>query len=223
MRVLLVDDHSLFISGLQSLLEAGGITVVGKARDGAAAVAMARKLRPDVVLMDIQMPGCDGLTATRLIKTEFPEIKIVMLTMNDEDQLLLEAAKSGASGFLLKNLEAEEFLALLEGVTRGEAVFSPGLAERLLQEFAHVKDENSAGAQAKEDQARMTLTQRQEEVLVHIARGLTYKDVAAVLNISETTVKYHMHEILKRLHLENRTQAIAYAVQNNLTEADERN
>lgn len=220
MKVLLVDDHSLFLSGLQSLLAASGITVVGTARDGLEAVEAVRRLQPDVVLMDIQMPGCDGLTATRLIKTEFPEIKIVILTMTDEDQLLFEAVKSGASGYMLKNLEAEPFLELLDGVVRGETVFSPGLADRLLKEFVVEWDKKTDAELTHGEKARKQLTLRQEEVLIHIARGLAYKQVAAILNISENTVKYHLHEILERLHVENRVQAIAYAVQTNLTVAN---
>jgi DNA-binding NarL/FixJ family response regulator len=213
MRVLIVDDHPLFISGLQNLLAAADITVVGSARDGTDAVEAARRLRPDVVLMDIQMPGCDGLTAARLIKGEFPEIKIVMLTMTDEDNLLFEAIKSGASGFLLKNLEAEEFLALLAELAKGETIFSPGLANRLLREYVVGMGETSAAVPANELTVKQRLTPRQEEVLDHIARGLTYRDVAAALYISEATVKYHMKEILERLQLENRTQAVAYMVQ----------
>lgn len=220
MKVLLVDDHSLFLSGLQSLLAASGITVVGTARDGLEAVEAVRTLQPNVVLMDIQMPGCDGLTATRLIKTEFPEIKIVILTMTDENQLLFEAVKSGASGYMLKNLEAEPFLELLAGLARGETVFSPGLADRLLQEFVVDQDKKTDAGLTNGKKARKQLTLRQEEVLIHVARGLAYKQVAAILNISENTVKYHLHEILERLHVETRAQAIAYAVQSNLTGAN---
>ncbi len=153
MRILIVDDHPLFIDGLQALLEAGEMTVVGTARDGAAAVAAVRELRPDVVLMDLQMPGCDGLTATRLIKSEFPAIKIVILTMNDDEQALFEAMKNGAAGFLLKNLETTEFLGLLDEVAKGETVFSPGLADRLLKEFGPGKGggrEKASDAEAGE-------------------------------------------------------------------------
>jgi Response regulator containing a CheY-like receiver domain and an HTH DNA-binding domain len=220
MKILLVDDHPLFIDGLQVLLEAGEMTVVGTARDGAAAVAAVREHRPDAVLMDLQMPGCDGLTATRLIKTEFPEIKIVILTMNDDDQSLFEAMKSGASGYLLKNLETMELLELLEGLPKGETVFAPGLAERLLQEFVPGKGSEPAEAPTNGNCARKSLTPRQEKVLTLIAGGLTYKQVAELLGTSARTVRFHMNEILERLHLENRAQAIAYASQANLAEAD---
>lgn len=221
MKILIVDDHPLFTDGLQALLEAGELTVVGTARDGAAAVAAVRELRPDVVLMDLQMPGCDGLTATRLIKSEFPAIKVVVLTMNADDQALFETMKNGAAGFLLKNLETAEFLGLLADVANGETVFSPGLASRLLQEFTPGKGGGPAGAAANGEDGRKRLTPRQEEVLTYIAGGLTYKKVAERLGVSDRTVKFHMTEILERLQLENRAQAIAYAVQASLTNIDE--
>ncbi|VBB09480.1 luxr bacterial regulatory protein hth signature [Lucifera butyrica] len=210
MKVLIVDDHRLFASGLKNLMEAGGITVVGTVCDGTAAVAAVREHRPDMVLMDIQLPGCDGLQATRLIKTEFPSVKVVILTMNADDQLLLEAKKNGAAGFLLKNLEAEEFLALLSRVATGEVIL-PELNERRMPNCVLTKGES----------AKESLTARQKEVLTYIARGMTYRQVAELLYISETTIKYHMNEILVRLHLQNRAQAIAYAVQSGLTNPDE--
>ncbi|WP_094602653.1 Transcriptional regulatory protein DegU [Sporomusa silvacetica DSM 10669] len=219
MRVLLADDHLLFTGGLKNLLEAGGVTVVDLVRDGATAVAAVRKYLPDVVLMDIQMPGCDGLTATRLIKAEFPQTKIVILTMNDDDQLLLEAIKNGASGYLLKNLEAESFLELLAGLAEGETVFSPGLAERLLPIFIAEQGEEHA-RQATDGDTAKPLTARQEQVLTYVAQGRTYKQVAELLRVSERTIKFHMNEILARLHLDNKVQAIAYALQANLTESD---
>lgn len=217
MRILIVDDHPLFIDGLQALLEASEMTVVGTARDGEAALAAVRELRPDLVLMDLQMPSCDGLTATRLIKSEFPTIKIVILTMNGDEQALFEAMKNGAAGFLLKNLETVEFLGLLDAVSKGETVFSPGLADRLLQELAPGK----RGAAANGEGGRKRLTPRQEEVLSLIAAGLTYKHVAERIGVSDRTVKFHVTEILERLQLENRAQAIAYAVQANLTNLEE--
>jgi len=161
------------------------------------------------------MPGCDGLTATRLIKAEFPEIMIVMLTMNEDDASLLEAIRSGASGYLLKYLEPEQLFECLEQLARGETVFSPGLAKRIVQALS------STGASAKvcHQPENRPLTPRQEEVLGYIARGLTYRDVAALLSISEITVKYHLKEVLERLHLENRAQAIAYITEANLAKS----
>jgi two-component system NarL family response regulator len=208
MNILLVDDHQLFASGVKNLLEAGGIHVAGMARNGNEALEAARRLKPDIILMDIDMPVCDGLTAARLIKAEFPAIKIVMLTVSGDDESLFEAMRNGASGFLLKNLDADEFFACLEQLARGETVFSPGLADRMLREFMR-----SSGKQhAAESRQKVSnpLTPRQEEVLAFVACGMTYKDVATRMTISETTVKYHMNEILERLQLDNRAQAIAY-------------
>lgn len=208
MKVLLVDDHPLFQDGLKNLLSGRGVQVVGTARDGLEALEQARKLRPEVILMDIQMPGCDGLAATRLIKAEFPEIQIVMLTMSSDDDDLFEAIKSGACGYLLKTLHTEEFFNQLVELECGEAPLSPGLATRLLQEFSQ-----QAGAlQAMEEgkQGRL-LSPRELEVLTLVAQGLTYKDVGAKLHLAERTIKYHMGEIVARLHLENRAQVVEYA------------
>jgi DNA-binding NarL/FixJ family response regulator len=204
MRVLLVDDHALFLEGLKNLLSARGIQVVGTARDGLDALDKVRALHPDVVLMDIQMPRCNGLQATRLIKAELPEIKIVMLTVSGEDDDLFEAIKSGASGYVLKNLDAARFFDLLSGLEQGQAALSPGLAAKIMQEFAR---QSAAPAALPSEQ----LTPKQIELLALVAQGNTYKEVAAALNLSEPTIKYHMGEIIKRLHLKNRAQAIAYA------------
>jgi DNA-binding NarL/FixJ family response regulator len=208
MNVLLVDDHPLFLDGLKNMLTARGVEVVGVARDGLEAVDKARLLQPDVILMDIQMPHCDGLTATRQIKAALPSVQIVMLTMSSEDSDLFEAIKSGASGYLLKSQDTDEFFALLEGLTRGEAPLSPGLAGRILQEFGRrAQDGSPATADGKKANA---LPPRQLEVLSLVASGLSYKEVGARVGISERTVKYHMGEIVQRLHLENRAQVIEY-------------
>jgi len=144
MRILVADDHPLFAEGLKNLLVSHGIDVVGVARNGFEALDEARRLRPDVVLMDIIMPRCDGLAATRLIKAELPDIKIVMLTMSEADGDLFESIKSGASGYLLKNLDAGELVEMLEDLARGDAPFSPGLAAKLLEEFTRLADEAGA-------------------------------------------------------------------------------
>jgi two-component system NarL family response regulator len=206
MKVLLVDDHPLFLEGLQNLLATRGIEVVGTANDGLEALEKARALRPEVILMDIQMPRCDGLAATRLIKAEMPEVKIVMLTVSEEDEDLFEAIKSGASGYLLKSLDAGKFFDLLSGLRRGEAPLSPGLAAKILDEFARHPPAGSETCGRGQE-----LTSRQMEVLTLVAQGMTYKEVGAALHLSERTIKYHMGEILNRLHLENRAQVIAYA------------
>jgi len=217
MRVLLVDDHPLFLQGIQDLLSTRGIKVVGTAGDGLEALDKARALRPDVILMDIQMPRCNGLAATRLIKAELPDVKIVMLTVSDEDEDLFDAIKSGASGYLLKSLDVEKFFGLLSGLAQGEAPLSRGLAARILEEFASAHQTGSAGTATQVGEEKTRLTPRQMEVLTLVAQGLTYKEVGAALYLSERTVKYHMGQILKRLHLENRAQVIAYATREGYT------
>jgi PAS domain S-box-containing protein len=207
--LLLVDDHFLFLEGLQKLLESRGFLVAGIARDGLEALEKAQVLRPAIILMDLQMPGCDGLAATRLIKAKLPETKIVILTMSDREEDLFEAIRSGACGYLLKGLRAEELIKQLNGLAGGEMALSPGLAAKVMREFH--SDEVAAVAEAEAKEPAAKLTPKQAEVLGLIAGGLTYKEVAARLGLSERTVKYHMGEILERLHLKNRNEVELYA------------
>jgi len=212
MKVLLADDHRLLLEGLNSLLTAHGVEVAGMARDGLEAVALARALNPDVILMDIRMPRCDGLTATRLIRAEMPGAKIVILTTSAEDADLFEAVKSGAFGYLLKSLDSEELLECLEQVQQGTPPFSPGLAARLLAEFARrVPDSSSSAREGRGAMPADALNPRQRRILTLVAEGLSYKEVGARLRVSPRTVKYHMSEIVQRLHLDNRAQLLAYA------------
>src|SRR5512136_2876399 len=196
-RVLLVDDHSLFLEGLRNLLVSEGIQVVGMAKDGLEALAQARRLRPDVILMDIQMPRCDGVSATRLIKAELPECKVVILTVSEDEQDLFEAVKSGASGYLLKRLDAAEFFTYLAELREGHPPFSPGLAEKILTEFSHqiVKPEAPTAqpdpTAAQNHQAHgVPLSPRQSQILTLVAQGQTYGQVAVTIGIAERTVKY---------------------------------
>ncbi len=209
MKVLLVDDHPLFIDGLRNLLASRGYEVVGVAYDGMEALEQARALRPDVVLMDIDMPGVNGLAALRLIKAQLPEVKVVMLTVSAENENLFDAIRNGASGYLLKTQHTDEFLALLRDVGRGEAALSPGLAARILHEFDHQP--------GQERQPPAELSAREVDVLMLVAGGLTYKEAAAKLFLSEATIKYHMGQILERLHLRNRAEVIEYARRAGLT------
>jgi two-component system NarL family response regulator len=209
MRILLADDHPLFLDGLKNLLTARGVQVVGTAHDGLEALEKARRLRPEVILMDIQMPRCDGLCATRLITAELPEIKIVMLTMSSDDDDLFEAIKSGACGYLLKTQDTEEFFTHLKGLEHGEPPLSPGLAARILREFG--RHHLASGSREPEPVGKDFLTSRELEVLTLVSQGLTYKEVGASLSLSERTIKYHMGEIIARLHLENRAQVVEYA------------
>jgi DNA-binding NarL/FixJ family response regulator len=217
-RVMLVDDNRLMLEGLQNLLEVNDIQVAGLATNGREAIDMARQLKPDVILMDIRMPHCDGLTATRLIKAEMPEARIIILTTSTEDQDLFEAVKSGAYGYLLKSMDTEELVEALEQVQQGTPPFSPGLAAKLLEEFARVSNPVPEVSPAKREETANTtfsseLSQRQIEVLKLVSEGLPYKEVGSRLNLSARTIKYHMAEIMDRLHLDNRAQVLAYAGQ----------
>jgi DNA-binding NarL/FixJ family response regulator len=213
MRILLVDDHRLLLEGLANLLDSHGIEVVGMAHDGQEAFEQACVLQPGVILMDIRMPNCDGLTATRLIKAKVPDVKIIILTSSTEDSSLFEAVKSGANGYLLKSMDAEELVEALAQVEQGIPPFSPGLAGKLLEEFARLGGIAAAGAgdQPERQAPRFKLTPRQTEVLHLVAQGLSYKEVGASLSLSPRTIKYHMAEIMEQLHLENRAQVIAFA------------
>ncbi len=228
LRILLVDDHRLFLEGLYNLLLSEGVSVIGTAHDGYEALAEARKLKPDVILMDIHMPNCDGVSATRLIKAEMPDVKIVMLTMSEDESDLFEAVKSGASGYLLKSQDAEEFLGYLKDLQKGHTPFSPGLAEKILRAFStqdtkpirEVKKQTSTEV-LQESACNDRLSPRQIQVLTLVTQGQTYREVAATLSISERTVKYHMGEILNCLHLQNRAQVIAYAAKKGMTRLEE--
>lgn len=212
MRVLIADDHALFRDGLRSLLDARGIEVVAEARNGREAVSLAREHLPEIVLMDLTMPEMTGLEATRLISADLPEVKVVVLTASEDDADLFEAIKSGAQGFLPKDIESARLFAMLDGVMRGEPALTPGLARKLLTEFAHP-------APAAAPVAAALLTEREREVLELLVEGVTSNhDLADRLFISENTVKYHLRNILTKLHVQNRAQVIAYAVRNRLVE-----
>ncbi|HJX38666.1 MAG TPA: response regulator transcription factor [Anaerolineae bacterium] len=214
LRVLLVDDHILFRRGVQAVLAARpDMEVVGEAGDGLEAVALARETMPDVILMDIAMPGCNGLEATRRIKQEMPSVKVFMLTVSDHDEDLFEAIKSGAQGYLTKDLKAQQLFDALEGVARGEAAFSGLIAAKILREF-----EKSSSGTEEQLEATDPLTRREIEVLQLVAQGKSNQEIAQSLVISESTVKNHLRNILGKLHLRNRVQAAVYAVRQGLVE-----
>jgi two-component system NarL family response regulator len=228
LRILAVDDHNLFLEGLVNLLTSEGIKVVGTAHDGFDALEKARQLKPDLILMDIHMPNCDGVSATRLIKAEMPEIRIVMLTMSEQEEDLFEAVRSGASGYLLKSLDVEDFLDYLHHLQEGHPPFSPGLAEKILKAFSKqdTKPISAVNQEILFDGSPRSacddrLSPRQTQVLTLVSQGQTYNEVAETLSISERTVKYHMGEILKCLHLQNRAQVIAYAERMGLTRPED--
>ncbi len=213
-RVLLVDDHILFRKGIANLLAAQpDMDVVGEAGDGQEALEKARELMPDLILMDIVMQGMSGRQATGIIKDEMPYVKIVMLTVSERDSDLFDAIRSGADGYLLKDLEPEELYRLCRGVFRGEAPLSPLMAAKILREFSSLADVR-AGAGGPTGR----LTPREIEVLELIVKGQTNKEIADTLCVAESTVKNHLRNILAKLHLRNRAQAAAYAVREGLVE-----
>lgn len=215
-RVLLVDDHALLRTGVAGLLKMGpDFEVVGQVQDGEEALKKAKELMPDLVLMDIYMPGMGGIEATRQIKQVLPYVKIVMLSVSDKDEDLFDAIKAGAHGYLNKKIEPEEFLRVLRGVFRGEAPVSGFTATKILDEFARVArlDPERAHAQGK-------LSPREREVLELLTSGATNKEIASSLGIAENTVKNHLKNILEKLHLENRVQAAAFALRKGLTRPD---
>lgn len=211
MRILIADDHALFRESLGSLLTAREFDVVGEASNGREAVEKAWELKPDVVLMDLSMPEVGGLEATKHLTAELPDIKVVILTASDDDESLFEAIKAGAKGYLLKDLDADEFFALLGAVGRGEPALTPSLARKLLDEFAR-----PAGRKRDDPDA---LTDREQQVLELMVDGVTTnRKLAKQLGISENTVKFHVRNILDKLHLHNRAQVVAYAFKHRLVE-----
>jgi DNA-binding NarL/FixJ family response regulator/signal transduction histidine kinase len=222
-RVLLVDDHALYREGLHNLLRTRGLQVVGQAENGEVAQQLARQLRPDLILMDVEMPVCDGLEATRRIKASQPEIKIVMLTVSVAEDRLYDALRLGASGYLLKSLPGNQFFSLLAEVLRGETIISPELATRVLADLTAAPPAMAATAPllASSSPPLITptpaLTPRQREVLERVAQGYTNKEIAQVLYISENTVKFHIRATLEQLQLRNRYELAQYAQQQGLS------
>ena len=212
MRILIVDDHILFRDGIASLLKAAGKSVVGEADNGLDAVELAVQLRPDLILLDIDMPGIDGLETLRRIRKKLPEIKVVMLTVSDEDDNLTKAVRAGASGYLLKNLNSDEFLNKLDGLQRGEVAMTHKTMTQLVNALS--ASEEQKHQHPNEGQ----LTARERDLLQLVAGGLSNREIAEELHISKNTVKYHMKNILQKMNLQNRAEAAAYAVRNGLVE-----
>lgn len=212
LRILLVDDHILFRKGISSLLETrSDMEIVGEAGDGFEAISQAREMLPDVILMDINMPKRDGLSAARIIKQEMPHVQIVMLTVSEDDEDLFEAIKNGATGYLLKKLEPEQLFSMLDGLRQGEAPISGIMAAKILQEF-----KNPERAVESQQGAMDELTEREVEVLEQIVTGATNQEIADTLHITKNTVKIHLRNILEKLHVQNRIQAAVQAVRTGL-------
>ncbi len=217
MRILLADDHALFRDGVASLLGAWGHEVVGQVADGTAAVEAAVRLRPDLVLMDVAMPGGGGLVATRRLAAEAPGVAIVMLTASEDVDDLFAAIKAGARGYLLKNLESAELRGMLEAIERGEAAITPAIAARILTELARSEPAALPVAAGQPDPDR--LTERELDVLRLVVAGLRNKEIAAELGISENTTKFHLRNILDKLHAQNRAEVVARAMREGLVES----
>ncbi len=206
-RVLLADDHNLLREGIAGIIASQpDMEVAGEAADGLEAIVKASELHPDLILMDIQMPGCDGLEATRKIKQALPETVIVMLTVRDDEEKLFEAIKSGAQGYLLKNIRSQDLLQMLRGALKGEAAISPHLAGRMLEEFRRLS--HQAGGEITEES---NLTLREQEVLAQVAQRLSDKEIAERLAISPYTVKSHLRNILSKLQVSSRREAARMA------------
>lgn len=213
LRVLIVDDQSLFRRGLQIVLEdESDIEVVGQAADGNEAVEKAQELMPDVVLMDVRMPRRSGIEATQQIKDLLPHVKILMLTISDEEADLYEAIRAGASGYLLKEISVDEVADAIRSVSQGQSRISPSMASKLLAEFAAM----SKRAEERPQLPPPRLTDREMDVLRLAAQGLNNRDIAKQLFISDNTVKNHMRNILEKLHMHSRVEAVMYAVREKL-------
>jgi DNA-binding NarL/FixJ family response regulator len=210
--VVVADDHSLFRDGITSLLEAAGYNVVDQSNDGQGALDAVRKTHPDLVLLDISMPKMDGLEALQLIKAEFPETKVVILTVSEEDDDLFSSIRAGADGFLHKDLDASEFLEMLAGLERGEAAITRKTAARLMSGFQQLT-EQTENADA--------LTKREIQLLHWMVEGHSNREIAKELFISENTVKYHIRNIFQKLEVQNRTEAVAYALREGLIRKDQ--
>lgn len=206
-RILLADDHILFREGLTGIIgNQPDMQVVGEANDGLEAFVKAQELKPDLILMDVQMPSMDGIEAVRQVKQVLPETIVVMLTVRADDELLFEALKNGAQGYLLKEIRSQALLEMLRGALRGEAVLSPTLAGRVLSEFRRL---SKGGIVEKESDNE--LTEREQQVLIQASSGATDKEIAVSLSISLNTVKTHMRNILSKLHVSTRREAAKVA------------
>jgi DNA-binding NarL/FixJ family response regulator len=212
-RVLLADDHSLFREGLAGILDGlPDFEVVGEANDGLEVVVKASELQPDLIIMDVSMPGCTGVEATQRIKELLPETTIVMLTVSDDNEQLFEAIKNGAQGYLLKSIRSRDLITMLRGAVRGEAAISPTLGGRMLDEFRRMSQQP-----ARELGEEMpVLTAREQDVLALVAGGATDMDIAEALCLSVHTVKSHMRNILAKLHLSHRHEAAQFALREGL-------
>ena len=212
-KVLIVDDHTLFREGLKSLLERREtLEIIGEAANGEDGVSKAIDLKPDVVLMDLNLPDISGIDAIKMILKSVPGTKIIMLTVSEDDEDLFNAVRAGAMGYLLKNIDPDRLVSSVGQVARGEAAVSASLTDRIFAEFRSM----SKNEGAKKTATKELLSKREKEILIHVSRGESNKEIGSALSIAESTVKIHVQNVLKKLNLTSRVQAAVYAVEKNL-------
>lgn len=216
-RVLLVDDHTLFRSGIKALLQRQeGFEVVGEAGDGLEGVKRAQQLKPDVVLLDLHMPGLSGREAVQLISSDSPDTKVVMLTVSEDAEDLVDTLRAGARGYLLKNIETDYLVDAIQRAARGESVMSPQMTGKLVQEIRTPREAIAAHG-GEHDK----LSPREKEIILLLAKGASNKEMARALAVAESTVKIHVQNILKKLNLTSRVQAAVYAVEHGMAQKEE--
>jgi two-component system, NarL family, nitrate/nitrite response regulator NarL len=213
-RVLIIDDHTLFRSGVKALLaRQPGFEVVGEAADGLDGIKRAKALKPDVVLLDLHMPGLPGREAVKILVEEVPESHVVMLTVSEDAQDLVETLRSGACGYLLKNIETQALLDSIRRVAEGESVVSPAMMSHLVRGLKTTQATEPAHPEKDK------LSPREREILALLAKGASNKEIARALDVAESTVKIHVQHILRKLNCASRVQAAVYAVESGLAEA----
>ncbi len=216
-NVLIVDDHTLFRKGVRTMLEAEeDMAVVGEAASGREALEQARALMPDVILMDIGMPDMNGVEATRTLRCEMPHVGVIFCTMFEDDEHVFAGLKAGGRGYILKESDTETMLRAIRAVAQGESLLSPTIAQKVLRQFAALPGEAPAGQAPLCDD----LTEREREVLTLIGEGHSNKEIAQELYISEKTVKNHISNIFSKLHINDRTQAVLYAIRQGLVQVE---
>ncbi len=212
MQILIADDHSLVRDGVSSILEAAGHTVVGQAQNGQEAIEATLELEPDLVLMDISMPGVNGLEALKSIKEKRPAVRVVMLTVSNDDSDLIESMRAGASGYLPKNLDSGGFIEILKKLEDGEYAVSPDDTARLIEGLIHISKDPLEGVDA--------LTQREIEILSLVADGFSNREIAEKLMVSDNTIKYHMKKVLRKMGVHNRTEAVSSAIRSGIIDKE---
>lgn len=209
-KILIADAHYMFIRGIESILtDDKSLEIVGKAQNGHEAYEQAKEMKPDVMLMDVNMPILDGLQVLKILSEELPDVKVLMLAVDEKEEQLFEALRSGAKGYLLKNILPNELLTFIHMINRGEIIISGLMAKKMVDYFTNQHSQEIVRPFKKTD----ILTKREKEILMHVIKGLTNREIAAALFISENTVKNHLRNIMEKLQMNNRVQAATFALQ----------